>query len=147
VSCHNLEIIDLIQLACVPTLAANFNYLCCIFWRFRLTMANQTPSQGILVVFLKWLLEFSTIYILFCKHQLDRVACLLCGTVLHKKTLDTYWAWLNFEGVGLSSELLYVLCNAATAWLVSLECVPRYGLPSPVFTICFSLSLHPFGSP
>ena len=67
----------------------------CIFWSFWLTMANQPPSQRILVVFLKWLLEFSTIYILFCKHQLDRVAYLLWGTVLHEKTIDTHWAWLE----------------------------------------------------
>jgi len=65
------------------------------FSSFWLTMANQPPSQGILVEFLKWLLEFSTIYILFCKHQLDRVACLLCGTVPHEKTLDTHRAWLE----------------------------------------------------
>jgi len=72
------------------------------------------------------LLEFSTIYILFYKHQLDRVACLLCGTVLHEKTLDTHWAWLEvccFNGMGLSSESLDmdVFNNAATAGLVSLE--------------------------
>jgi len=65
-------------------------------------MANQTPSQGILVVFLKWLLEFSTIYILFCKHQLDRVACLLCGTVLHEMMIPTGRGSRCgcFEGVG-----------------------------------------------
>ena len=97
-----------------------------IWVEFKLVIFPQTaklpnePPCIFVNCYSKWLLEFSTIYIF------NWTEWLVCSVVLFsmRRYLIPNGRGSRcgcFEGVGLSSELLDVLRNAATVWLVSLE--------------------------